>query len=61
MKKSSYKEVDVVFLQWFNEKQAQGTSVSGSMCAEKAKFFSEDLGLEGEFSAFCGWLTRLKQ
>jgi hypothetical protein len=53
--------VDVVFLQWFNEKQAQGTSVSGSMCAEKAKFFSEDLGLEGEFSAFCGWLTRLKQ
>jgi hypothetical protein len=48
MKKSLYKEVDVALLQWFKQKQTEGTSVSGPMCAQKAKFFHEALGLEGE-------------
>jgi hypothetical protein len=38
MKISSYEEVDVALLQWFNQKQAEGTSVFGPMCAQKAKF-----------------------
>jgi hypothetical protein len=61
MKKSSYKEVDVALLQWFNQKQAEGLSVSGPMCAQKANFFHEALGLEGEFHSFIAWLTRFKQ
>jgi hypothetical protein len=40
MKKSSYEEVDVAVLQWFNLKQAEGMPVSGLMCGQKAKFFS---------------------
>jgi hypothetical protein len=39
MKKSSYEEVDIALLQQFNEKRAEGTSVSGPMCAQRAKFF----------------------
>jgi hypothetical protein len=31
------------------------------MCAHDAKFLLEALGLEGEFSALAGWLTRFKQ
>jgi hypothetical protein len=60
MKKSSHKEVNVAFLSWFNQKQAGGTSVSGPMYAEKAKFLHEALGLEGDFNASVGWLTRFK-
>jgi hypothetical protein len=53
--------VDVALLQWFNQKGAEGTSVCGPICAQKAKFFHEVLGLEGEFNASVGWLTRFKQ
>jgi hypothetical protein len=31
------------------------------MCAQKAKFFYEPLGLEGELNSSVGWLTRFKQ
>jgi hypothetical protein len=31
------------------------------MCEQKAKFFHDALGLEGEFNASVGWLTRFKQ
>jgi hypothetical protein len=31
------------------------------MCAQKAKFFHETLGLKGEFNGSVGWLTRFKQ
>jgi hypothetical protein len=31
--------VDAALLQWFNQKSTEGTSVSGPMCAQKAKFF----------------------
>jgi hypothetical protein len=60
MKKSSYKVVDVALLQWFNQKRAEGTSVSGPMCAQKAKLFHEALGLECEFNTSFGWFTRFK-
>jgi hypothetical protein len=60
MRKSSYDEVDVAVRQWFNQKWAERTPVSGPMCAQKAKFFREALGLEVEFSASMGWLTRFK-
>jgi hypothetical protein len=58
---SSYEEVHVDVLQWFNKKRAEGTPVSGPMCTQKAKFFHKALGLEGEFNAFVGWLTRFKK
>jgi hypothetical protein len=43
--------MDVALLQWFNQKRAEETLVSGPMCAQKAKFLHEALGLEVEFSA----------
>jgi hypothetical protein len=60
-KKSKYEEVDVALLQWFNQKLAEGTLISGPMCAQKAKFLHETLDLESEFNASIGWLPRLKQ
>jgi hypothetical protein len=50
MKKSSHEEVDPALLQWFNQKQVEGTSASGPTCAQKARL-----------SASTGWLTRFKQ
>jgi hypothetical protein len=41
MKKSTFDEVDIAFLQWLNQKQAQGTSVSGSICAQKPSYFKK--------------------
>jgi hypothetical protein len=61
MKKSSYKEMDVALLQWFNQKQAEAIFVSGPMCAHKAKFLHEAFRLEGTFTASARWLTRYKQ
>jgi hypothetical protein len=61
MEQSSHEEVDVALLQWFNQTRAEGTPVSGPMCSQKAKVFHEALGLEGEFNASVGWLTRFKQ
>jgi hypothetical protein len=31
------------------------------MCAQKAKFFHEALGLKCDFNAFVGWLNRFKK
>jgi hypothetical protein len=53
--------VGVVLLQWFNQKQAERTLACGPICAQKVKFYYEALGLEGEFNACIGWLTRFKQ
>jgi hypothetical protein len=39
IKKSSYEEVDVTVLQWFNQKKAEGTPHSGPICAQIATFF----------------------
>lgn len=61
MKKSSYDDLDRALLEWFNNQRAQGNPVSGPICSEKAKFFFEALGLEGNFDASSGWLTRFKQ
>jgi hypothetical protein len=53
--------VDFALLQWFNQKRAEGTSVSCPMHAPKAKFCHEALGLKGEFNASAAWLARFKQ
>jgi hypothetical protein len=61
IRQSLHKEVGVALLQWFNQKQAEGTSVFDPLYAQKAEFFHKALGLEGEFIASIGWLTRFKQ
>jgi hypothetical protein len=58
--KSSCREVDVALFQWLNQKQAERTSDSGSMCTE-SQLFHEAVGLEGEFSASVGWPARFRQ
>lgn len=60
MKTSSYENLDEAMLQWFNQKRAESVPISGPMCAEQAKYFHNALGLEGEFKASSGWLTRFK-
>lgn len=61
MKMSTYAELDEAMLQWFQQKRAEGTQVSGPICAKQAQFFFTALGLEGDFNASSGWLTRFKQ
>jgi hypothetical protein len=61
MKQSTYVELDKAMLEWFSHIRAEGTQVSGVICAKKAEHFFKDLGLEGEFNASSGWLTRFKQ
>jgi hypothetical protein len=41
-----YEELDVVALQWFNQKQVKGPSISETICARKAKLFLDAFGLE---------------
>jgi hypothetical protein len=48
-------------LTWFNQLRAQGTTITGAVCAKQAKYFFEALELEGSFDASSGWLTRFKQ
>lgn len=61
MKTSSYKDLDTAMLQWFNQKRAEGMPITGSVIAHKAKFFHDSLGLEDDFNASSGWLTRFKK
>ncbi|XP_051856446.1 jerky protein homolog-like [Antechinus flavipes] len=61
MKQSTYKELDRAMLEWFNQQRAEGTPVSGIICAKQAKAFFNALGMEGDFNASTGWLTRFKQ
>lgn len=61
MKKSTYDDLDRTLLEWFNNQRAQGNPINGTICAEKAKYYFETLGLEGTFDASSGWLTRFKQ
>lgn len=61
MKKSTYDDLDRALLEWFNNQRAQGNPISGTICAEKAKYYFETLGLDGSFDASSGWLTRFKQ
>lgn len=60
MKKSTYEDVDKALLQWFNQERAIGRYISGPMLAKQAKFFYKAFGLEGDFNASSGWLTRFK-
>lgn len=60
MKKSSYTEVGFALLQWFNQKWAEGTSVSGPMCARNPSFLWS-FGIKCYFNASVGWLTTFKQ
>lgn len=61
MKSSTYEELDRVMIEWFNQQKTDGIPVSGAICAKQAKFFFDALGMEGDFSASSGWLTRFKQ
>lgn len=61
MKKSTYDDLDKALLEWFNNQRAIGNPVNGPICAAKAKDFFTSLGLEGEFDASSGWLTRFKK
>ena len=61
MKSSTYEELDRVMIEWFNQQKTDGIPVSGTICAKQAKFFFDALGMEGDFNASSGWLTRFKQ
>ncbi|KAL1768155.1 tigger transposable element-derived protein 2 [Sigmodon hispidus] len=61
MKSSTYEELDRVMIEWFNQQKTDGIPVSGTVCAKQAKFFFDALGMEGDFNASSGWLTRFKQ
>ncbi|KAM4834142.1 tigger transposable element-derived protein 2 [Thomomys bottae] len=61
MKSSTYEELDRVMIEWFNQQQMDGVPVSGTICAKQARFFFDALGMEGDFNASSGWLTRFKQ
>ncbi|XP_020843961.2 tigger transposable element-derived protein 2 [Phascolarctos cinereus] len=61
MKSSTYEELDRVMIEWFNQQRNEGIPVSGTICAKQAKFFFDALGMEGDFNASSGWLTRFKQ
>ena len=39
MKISTYAELDKAMLEWFQQKRAEGTQVSGPICAKQAQFF----------------------
>ncbi|XP_046397787.1 jerky protein homolog-like [Ischnura elegans] len=60
MNSASYEELDAAMLQWFTQRRAEGTPLSGPVVTDKAKFFYKQLGFEGEFNASSGWLTRFK-
>ena len=51
MKMSTYAELDKAMLEWFQQKRAEGTQVSGPICAKQAQFFFKVLGIEGEINA----------
>uniref|UniRef100_H3ABR8 HTH CENPB-type domain-containing protein n=1 Tax=Latimeria chalumnae TaxID=7897 RepID=H3ABR8_LATCH len=61
MKLSMYEELDGAMLEWFHQQRAEGTPISGPICAKQAKFFFDALGMEGDFNALSGWFTRFKQ
>ena len=64
MKTSTYYDLDKAMITWFNQQRAAGIPaaagipVSGIMCTAKAKYFPDELKIEGDFNASSGWLTR---
>jgi hypothetical protein len=61
MKSSTYDELDQAMVLWSSQQRAQGIPVSGAICAAQAKYFFNELKLQGDFNASSGWLTRFKQ
>jgi hypothetical protein len=57
MKQSTYEELDKAMLEWFSQIRAEGTQVSGVICAKKAEHFLKEnltqarVGLQGSSSA----------
>ena len=66
MKTSTYYDLDKAMIAWFNQQRAAGIPaaagipVSGIMCTAKAKYFHDELKIEGDFNASSGLLTWFK-
>jgi hypothetical protein len=61
IKSSTHDELDQAMVLCFSQQRAQGIPVSGAICAVQAKYFFDQLKLQGDFSTSSGWLTRFKQ
>jgi hypothetical protein len=61
MKSSTYDESDKARVLWFSQQRTRGISVSGAICAAQAKYFFDELKLQGDFNASSGWMARFKQ
>ena len=60
MKTSTYYDLDKAMITWFNQQRVAGIPVSGIVCTAKAKYFHDELKIEGDFNASSGWLTWFK-
>lgn len=60
MKTSTFKDLDTCLIEWFHQERALGTAINGPIVAAQAKYFFDQLDLEGKFNASNGWLTRFK-
>lgn len=60
MKTSTFAHLDSCLIEWFHQERYLGTPINGLLVAAQAKYFFEELGLEGNFNASNGWLTRFK-
>lgn len=47
-------------LQWFHQKRAEGTPISGPMDSQQALTFHEKLNVNGNFNVTLWWLQRFK-
>lgn len=61
MKSSTFEELDSALAEWLAQVRNEGTPINGPIIAAKAKTFFDLLGLQGNFDASSGWLTRFKQ
>ena len=54
-------EHDLVMMEWFRQRRADGVDLSGLMIMEQAKLFHDSLKLEHECEYGEGWLQRFKK
>lgn len=60
MKSSTYEELDRVMIEWFNQQKTDEIQCQERFVQNKPSSF-DALGMEGDFNASSGWLTRFKQ